>query len=283
MSTLFLYNNNILSCLYYCDNISKNVTDTILDFIKNKQNKFLVSNKTFNFDPKKNKIKKLEILTNNHILTIDEGTTVYIIFDDIVINKYNNIQWFFKNKTINIIGKGPTFKNVDSDEDNIVACINNTINFVTKCDILMLNDLETINQIDISKLSNVKYIFIPEYLHFKGKKGKDNIWYKIYTKIKNYYNGKYILFNLYDTPLKNHQIFNIDSGYSTVITFTEFLSKYNYNIIKNINYYGVGISDKLYYNKIFDDNNLWDKKKVKIVKSKLNHFIKKYNLKCSFN
>lgn len=283
MSTLFLYNNNILSCLYYYDKISKNVTDIIMEFIKKKQDNFLVSNKTFNFEPKKNKIKKLEILTDKHILTINEGTTVYIIYNDIVINKYNNIQSFFKNKTINIIGKGPTFKDVESDSYNIVACINNTINFVTKCDILMFNDLETINQIDISKLSNVKYIFIPEYLHLRGKISKSNIWYNVYTKIKNYYNGKYILFNLYDTPLKNHQIFNIDSGYSTAITFTEFLSKYNYNIIKNINYYGIGISDKLYYNKNFNDNNLWDEKKIKLIRSKLTHLIKKYNLKCSFN
>ena len=83
--------------------------------------------------------------------------------------------------------------------------------------------------------------------------------------------------------MKNPQIVNIDSGYSSAITFSEFLIKYNYRYFYEIEYYGIGICDKLFYNKIFNKNTLWDEKKVKIVRNKIIDYVKKYNIKCKFN
>ena len=286
MSTLFLSNNKILGCLYYYDNKSKNVTDNILDFIKRKKESFLVNGKTFNFYPSKDKDKKnrLEILTEKHILTIYDNISCYIVYDDLVINKYNNELYdFYRDKNINIFGKGPTFKNIKCNENDINVCVNSTINFVDECDIFTFNDMETLDQINFKKLNNVKYIFIPEYLHHKGKKNVKNIWFNVHLKIKDHFKGKYILFNLYDTPLKNHQILNIDSGYSSALTFSEYLIKYNYIYIKKINYYGIGISDRLYYNKIFKKNTLWNENNIKLIRNKLLHLVKKYNMECKFN
>ena len=284
MSTLFLTNNKIIGCIYYYDNISKDVTDDINKFIQKGKESFLVSSKTFNFNPNKSKPKKLEILTEKHILTIKDGVSPYFVYDDIVINKYNNnLKDFFLDKTIHILGKGPTFQNVKTTESDIVVCINSTLNHVTNCDIFTFNDIETLDQIDFNKLLNVKYIFIPEYLHCKGKISQNNIWYKVHLRIKDKFKVKFILFNLYDSPLKNQQIINIDSGYSSAITFSEYLIKYNYRYFDQIEYYGIGITDKLFYNKLFKKNTLWDTNKIKVVRNKILHYVKKYNIKCKFN
>lgn len=285
MSTLFLYNNYFISAVYFSGNHSVVVTDIIKKIISNKEESFKVVNETFSNDPSPKNKKFLEIVTKNHIVTIDEKTTCYIIYDDIVINKYNNnISEFIKNKQINIFGKGPTFKNIIKNDNMINICINSTINFVDECDIFSFNDLETLNKIKLDKLKNVKYIYIPEYLHFKGKNSFDNHWFIIYKKFKNYFSGKYILFNLYDSPLKNEQIVNIRSGLSTVLTMVEFLSKYYYNYNFTYNYYGIGKKNSNDYHKLFGKNKTpWNNVNIDKVKIKLVNICDKYKLKSKFN
>ena len=285
MSTLFLFNNKIISALFYYNTSSNNVTPIIKKFIDDKKEKFVVSTKEFKCEPHKKKQKKIEILTEKHILTIPENTTCILIYDDFVINKYNNdLKNLLLNKNINIFGKGPSFKNIPKEENSIHICINSSLNFIDECDIFCFNDLETMDKIDLNKLKNVKYIFIPEYLHHKGKNSIKNIWYIVYLKLKKYFNGKYILFNLYDTPFKNHQIINIDSGYSTALTITEYICKYYYYNLKKIDYYGIGITNKLYYNNIFKEtDNVWNEKNIKNIRNKIINLVKKYNIEYNLN
>ena len=47
MSTLFLFNNKIISALFYYNTYSKNITPIIKKFIDEKKEKFVVSTKEF--------------------------------------------------------------------------------------------------------------------------------------------------------------------------------------------------------------------------------------------
>ena len=69
----------------------------------------------------------------------------------LLINR-NNIEslklYFEKYKKIIILGKGPTFKiPEEQDNDTFIICINDTINFLTQYDMLVVNDIETWNRL----------------------------------------------------------------------------------------------------------------------------------------
>ena len=79
-------------------------------------------------------------------------------------------------------------------------------------------------------------------------------------------------------------IINIDSGYSTALTITEYICKYYYYNLKKIDYYGIGITNKLYYNNIFKEtDNVWNEKNIKNIRNKIINLVKKYNIEYNLN
>tara|TARA_A100001015_G_scaffold298211_1_gene380664 strand:- start:207 stop:371 length:165 start_codon:yes stop_codon:yes gene_type:complete len=49
-------------------------------------------------------------------------------------------------------------------------------------------------------------------------------------------------------------------------------------------YYGIGITNKLYYNNIFKEtDNVWNEKNIKNIRNKIINLVKKYNIEYNLN
>ena len=58
-----------------------------------------------------------------------------------------------------ILGKGPTFKKVESPrEDTLVIGVNETVNHSDNVDMLVANDLETFKRLNLDSLKCIKHI-----------------------------------------------------------------------------------------------------------------------------
>ena len=102
-----------------------------------------------------------------------------------------------------IIGKGPTFQNVIRKEKELICAVNNSINFLDECDMLTINDIETVIKINQEKIKKLKYLIIPTYPHKNCKFNLQSTYHIILESFKINFNGKVLLYNLVTTPLKN--------------------------------------------------------------------------------
>lgn len=160
------------------------------------------------------------------------------------LNKYTNAI---------ILGKGPTFKIPENvDEKTFVVCVNDTINFIDNCNLLVVNDIETWDRLDNNKISKLEYILTPLFPHQYGKPNpkKNNLELtKNKLKSKNF-QGKLIIYNLL-TSNKNKNYITLPSKITGSNNATDFLLNY-LKKINEIHYYGIGIINKSKYNNIFD-------------------------------
>ena len=170
----------------------------------------------------------------------------------------NNLK---KKKNAYFFGKGPTFKIINKkNNDDFFVCINDSINYINQCDLLVINDIETYNRINPEKYKNLKYILTPYYPHTNNSP-KKNLDYKyIFNKIYPNFNGYIIIYNL-KTGFSNHKNFiNLYTANSGALNSLELLLYYIKNI-KNYNFYGIGIIKGNGYSSYFSKNNEYIKKK----------------------
>tara|TARA_Y100000389_G_scaffold201448_1_gene244208 strand:+ start:37 stop:672 length:636 start_codon:yes stop_codon:yes gene_type:complete len=159
-----------------------------------------------------------------------------------IINKYDIksiLKEFSKYDDCIIFGKGPTltYFNKDNYKNTLFICINESINYIKKCDLLVCNDYETSNHIDIQYYNECKYILIPYHPHYQARP-HENITYKnIVSKIKSHFTGKIIIYNLSTYPKIYHNFISLISQTTSVHTAFEFITKYVKHI-KLINFYG---------------------------------------------
>ena len=202
------------------------------------------------------------------------------------INIIKNIFSSYK-KSI-IFGKGPTLKYIEKDDnkDTLFICINNSINYIKKCDLLVCNDIESFNQINLDNLSNCNNILIPYHIHINCRPNKNITYNNVISKINNFFTGNLIIYNLRTAPIKYNNFISLLSAITSVHTGFEFILKFAKNI-KIINFYGFAKKSKnrdinLYINKKSEYKHFYNYKNYI---NWINIIVKKYksNIKYTIN
>jgi hypothetical protein len=145
-----------------------------------------------------------------------------------------------KYKKAIIFGKGPSLFYIDKEEneDKFFICINNTINFIKKCDLLVCNDIESFENIDFENLKYCKNILVPYHIHINHRYS-DNVTYKtVIQKIAPYFSGNLIVYNLNNAKKKYNEFISFDYHTKTSVhTGFAFISAYFKNI-ETVDFYG---------------------------------------------
>lgn len=147
--------------------------------------------------------------------------------------KVNLIQNIFSSyKKCNIFGKGPTLRYISKDENNdtLFVCINDTINIIKECDLLVCNDIESFDKIDSKYLKNCKNILIPYHIHYMAGYNPNITYIDVIEKIKDHFTGNLLIYNL-RTANKNYDNY---ISLSTALTSTHTGFEFIINFIKNI-------------------------------------------------
>jgi hypothetical protein len=180
-------------------------------------------------------------------------------------NNFDIIKSYFKNtKQCIIFGKGPTFEIKEKKDDEYFFCVNDTVNYIDKCDFLACNDIESFDNINLERLKNIKNILIPYHIHLKCKPNKLITYKDVIKKIEPYFFGNLIVYNLKSINLNYPEFINIDIFNTTSNTIVEFIIRYLKNI-KEIHTYGIGIINKLAYNNFFLEQYKTQNKKSIVV------------------
>lgn len=232
----------------------------------------------------------LEMFNKNESFKNNNVYVDYLSLDNIVldVNFYNMID---KNNfviineikkhnltDINIVAKGPTAKYIKNG-----IGINQAI-ILTDYKYLFINDLSSFFGIE-DKIKNIKYIFLPDYIHIFERPHKD---YKLDTIIKflKYYNfsGKLFIYQI-QTTLSNYKLNNrfiMNSKTTTDIPvqlFTKFFK------IEKINVYGYKmghgftkhLKTLLNFNNILKNINTIEDNKLKNKLILVLNYFKKYS------
>jgi hypothetical protein len=238
-----------------------------------------INNKLFLLSKKKNinvTIKNKEHKNNqnnnidNNILLINKKNI------EILQNDFKNID------LVRIFGKGPTFKDVLKKSNNEFHIgINQTVNELTDCDMLVINDLHNIYLINDNVFKKIKYILTPEYLHIKQSFNIDGHFKKVYDYlIKKNFVGKYIIYNLGTNPNPNLDYITLPSQISSCNNANDFVCIFLNKFIKQIDFYGIGIyfnkkyNDKFVGNGIYNDfiiNKIYKNLENNCIKNKINY------------
>jgi hypothetical protein len=195
--------------------------------------------------------------TYNNILidntNIDENSNKDTNITIIDVNNINLVENDFKNiDYVRIFGKGNTFQDVKkTSEKEFNIGINQTVNELTDCDMLVINDLHNIYLIKDEVFKKIKYILTPEYLHIKLKFNIEGHFQKVYGYIKEKgFVGKYIVYNLKSNP-------NLNKNYID----RQFFYKKYYHILnhdgRSLFFLVTLLINKLYYIKLLIELGIW--------------------------
>jgi len=240
------------------NNINKDIKkDNINKDIKNKDN--IINRDNINKDIKKDNINKDNIINRDNI---------NLFIDD------------FKNITkVRIFGKGPSFKNIISNNNDLHIAVNQAANELTKCDMLAINDLHNIYLIRDDIIKNLKFIITPEYLHINQRFNINGHFSKVYDYIVSKgFIGKYIVYNLNTNLNPNKKYISLYNSLTTSNTVAEFVCVYLKKYIKNIEFYGVGIHSNKNYSDNFKGNGTYDTKRINEIRKYINEVCKNNNI-----
>ena len=203
----------------------------------------------------------------------------------------NNINTFINSIKITnvteaiIFGKGPTFKTIEKKENYFFICVNQSINFVDNCDMLVINDLHNIYLINDDKIKVLKYLLIPEYLHIHQSFNISGHYTNIieYLTNKNF-TGKYIVYNLKTNPNSNKELISLYTAISSGNNATDFVCMFMNSFIKNISYYGIGKfnENNNYYN-LFTGNGKYTVDNINKITSAIELMCNKYKINYILN
>jgi hypothetical protein len=155
-----------------------------------------------------------------------------------------------------ILGKGPTFKPIESNcENTLNIAINQTINKSDHIDMLVVNDFEIADDINLTKIKDLKYLLITKNPH-KEFRPSDALYTEILKNFADHASPDLcaIVHNVGTAPIDYRFIFWQDGNEvpgwdrplihpSSANTAALFISDYLKNV-KHVDLYGVGITDK---------------------------------------
>ena len=210
--------------------------------------------------------------------------------EDIIIIKKNNINTLINDFTniskVRIFGKGVTFDNIlKTSYEEFHIGSNQTVNELSQCDMLVINDLHNIYLIKDEVFKKLKYILTPEYLHINGKFNLNGKWTNVYDYlIKKKFIGKYIIYNFKTNPKPNPDYIDLPSFNTSCNNAVDFLCIFLNKYIKNIECYGIGIfSNTNNYNKLFVGNGKYTKEHTNKIQELIKSTCKKYLINVNIN
>lgn len=188
-----------------------------------------------------------------------------------IINLYKT-----KNQLV-IFGKGPSYKpNIIKKENQIFACVNDSINHIDNCDFLIVNDLKNFKKIDDKKLKNVTNLIIPYHIHINWKADINFTYINVIEQLKDKFNNNLIVYNL-RTINKNYKEFiNLNTCMSGTHNIVEF--NCSFLKMKHIITYGIGKGSN--YHKLFINTVTKEHLDIFCNKKRVNQFNKKLNQLC---
>lgn len=196
-------------------------------------------------------------------------------------------QLFSNYSKVRIFGKGPTFRDViDSDDKTLHIGVNQTVNYLTKCDGLVVNDIEHIYNVQDDFYKRLKFIIIPEYPHKNFVFNKNTTWRILWDKINDIFNGHIIIYNLKTNKNPNPNLITLKSLLFTPNTANDFVVQYLNKYVTEIEYYGIAIIDNSEYNPIFNIKsvvNMYPNSRLIQIRDNLINRCKEYNISYSFN
>jgi len=150
-----------------------------------------------------------------------------------------------------------------------------------------MNDIETYDKINKNNLKNVKLILTPVYPHyFTGKPNKDISIDYVLDKFKDKFNGKIVFYNLRSSEPVDEYI-NLNAKLTSANNAVEFILNYFTNI-KEIDFYGIGITNENGYSDIFENNKkkslkLYNKKRILLIRNNIEKLCNNKNVNYNFN
>lgn len=165
-------------------------------------------------------------------------------------------QYINQFDTAVLFGKGGTFQDRPRKDNEIYLAGNNSVNFLSECDILIMNDYSAVDLIDNDSYELVNYVMIPQYPHDDDGQPKRGLTYKsVMKRLKGKFKGHYIVINL-PTYKESNEFLNTTTGASVINTGIDFIGQYTN--IKNIETYGFGISPSYSENVINENKRFSD-------------------------
>lgn len=212
-------------------------------------------------------------------------------YNDMIVYKNNiyDIPYLnHYNKAI-IFGKGPSFRSLKKqDKNTLFVCVNDSINYIEDADVLAMNDIVTYDKINKDRLKNLKMILTPVYPHDATQTPNKYISIDfVLDKFKDTYNGKIVFFNLKTSDPVDEYI-NLNTKITSANNAVEFILNYFINI-KEIDFYGIGITDNNGYSDVFDNNKkqeslkLYNKKWISFIRKNIEKLCNKKNVNYNFN
>ena len=163
-------------------------------------------------------------------------------------------ELFATYRTCRIFGKGPTFRDITEYDDSILHVgINQAANQLTKCDVVVLNDIENIYKIDEDTYRRLKFIVIPEFPNIAELPQLRVTWRVILDKVSGIFNGHIIVYNLTTNPYPNSDLISLPTTISGTHTMNDFVCIYLKPYVKKIDFYGVAMPGNNTYNPLFGD------------------------------
>lgn len=154
-----------------------------------------------------------------------------------------------------VYGKGPTFRSLSEEEigpNQFVVCVNNSVNECERCDMLVVNDVETWEKIQDEKLQKVKYVLTPVYPHkdLRPQKQEANMATTLNVLTQKGYAHDVIFYNLRTARENLPDYIRLDSAISGSNTAVDFIMKYIKNV-KVLRTIGIGINGGAGYHNSF--------------------------------
>ena len=282
---------NLITCKYGTHDKNIDTSDILKKYINHKINKNIyfitinINNKTMKSDPAPYMIKDLNLNFKNKNYNIKENDNVHfcikLSFNIIFKNKINNSGLDNYNTAI-LLGKGPTFKDVIKEKNELRCAINQAANIANEVDLLCLNDHHNLFKINLDTLKNLKYILIPEYLHINQLSCKEGYFVNILDYLNNKFFGNLIIYNLITSRKNTKYIIDLETATSSGNNCFEFIGKFTN--IKTVDTYGFAVFKKdEHYNKIFVGNGYYDNARIIILKKVLKKTADKYKITYNLN
>lgn len=176
----------------------------------------------------------------------------------ITLNNYEStMEYFNQFDTAVLFGKGETFQDRPRKDNELYLCGNNSINHLSECDILIMNDILATELIDKESYSKVEYIMVPFRPHFKDGDPKHNLTYfEFIRRTQNYFTGDYIIINLPTCQGSPKEFFPLLTGWSVINTGVDFVGMYTN--IKKVETYGFAVSG-IYCNDVQESGKKFSK------------------------
>ncbi len=284
---MYLNRQKLKSCnfLYGVDQKYIDVSNIMKNILE--LNSIRITNDLFKTDPAPCVVKNLKILNyKNDPIYIKEKDYIYMDDSDMpdliklkniseiknIINTYNSVKVF---------GKGPTFKNIDRQDNAFHIAINQAANLLDDVDMLVINDFHNIFKITPEAFKKIKFILTPFFLNINClfNINGDGHWKNAYDyAIKNGFTGKYIVYNLAFCP-PNNQIITLNKAITSAHSGIEFICKYCN--IKNI--YTYGVAKGLNYGNDFTGNGIYNEARIQYIYNNLMDLKNTYNINIIIN